>query len=171
MICNLGHEIGLHYDLETYPTDPSAAHEHLSWEVTVLSDLIEQPVKSICMHQPYKGTQDPFLQTDEYINPNDPRYQKNLLYVSDSCRAWRDEKLLTCFGPNPPHRLLLTIHPELWLDGSMGDRIQYLDKILMENGVRQHRDYFDHEVREVWMTHIAPRQHDEREHRKADTSI
>ena len=167
-ICKLGHEIGLHYDLETYPVSPSATREHLAWEVAILSNLVEQPVKSICMHQPHKGTQDPFLEIDDYINPNDPRYHKNLLYVSDSCRAWRDENLLSCFGSTPPQRLLLTTHPELWLDGTLVDRMQYLDKILMENGVRQPRDYFDHEVRRVWMTHPAPRLHNERERRPAN---
>jgi len=165
-IVGLGHEIGLHYDMKTYPLDPHEARCHLDWEVGILSKVVGQLVSTICMHQPHEGQPDPFQEIDDYVHPHDPRYQEGLLYVSDSCRAWRDESLLTCFGPNPPRRLLLSIHPELWLDGTVSDRMQYLDQVLMENGVRQHRDYFDRKVRQVWMTHLAPKLHDERERRK-----
>jgi hypothetical protein len=168
-IRDLGYEIGLHYDMETYPTDPGHARQHLDWEVNILSEVVGEPIRTICMHQPHKGQADPFQEITDYVNPNNPRYREGLLYISDSCRAWRDESLLTCFGPNPPRRLLLTIHPELWLDGTVSDRMQYLDQVLMENGVRQHWDYFDRKVRHIWLTHPAPKLHDEREHRKAST--
>lgn len=162
-IRDLGHEIGLHYDMETYPTDPGQAREHLDWEVRILSEVVGEPIRTTCMHQPHKGQPDPFQEIADYVNPHDPRYREGLLYISDSCRAWRDESLLTCFGPNPPRRLLLNTHPELWLDGTVVDRVMYLDKVLIENGTRQHRDYFDKYVRQVWLNHPAPRLHDERE--------
>ena len=162
-IRDLGHEIGLHYDLKTYPTDPEQARKHLDWEVSILSKVVGQPIHTICMHQPHTGQPDPFQEIDDYVHPRDPRYQEGLLYISDSCRAWRDESLLTCFGSNPPRRLMLTTHPELWLDGTVVDRMTYLDRVLIENGTRQHRDYLDKTVRQVWLNHLAPRLHDERE--------
>lgn len=165
-VIELGHEIGLHYDLETYPVDYSEARKHLDWEIDLLSQVVGQPVNTITMHQPHKGQPDPFRMIDEYVNPHDPRYQKDLLYVSDSCRAWRDEKLLTCFSSKPPRRLLLATHPGLWLDGTIDDRIMYIDKVLIKKGTRQHRDYFDKAVRKVWLTHSAPRFHDEREKKR-----
>ena len=168
-IHSLGHEIGLHYDMETYPIDPEEARKHLDWEVSVLSKVVGQPIRTICMHGPHQGQPDPFQQIDDYVHPHDPRHHKSTLYISDSCRAWRDESLLTCFGPKRPRRLLLTIHPELWLDGTIVDRMQYLDQVLMENGVRQHRDYFDRNVRQVWSTHPAPKLHDERERCQASS--
>jgi len=162
-LIELGHKIGLHYDLETYPGDYIKARKHLDLEVDILSQIVGQSVKTITMHAPYKGQPDPFRMIDEYVNPHDPRYQKDLLYVSDSCRAWRDESLLACFSSNPPRRLLLTIHPELWLDGTIEDRMTYLNEVLIEKGTCQHRNYFDKDVRKVWLTHPAPRLHDERE--------
>jgi hypothetical protein len=42
----------------------------------------------------------------------------------------------------------------------------FLEEQLIINGLRQHRDYFLSTVREVWATHVAPRQHDEREQKK-----
>ena len=165
----LGHEIGLHYDLETYPTDPERARRHLDWEISVLSQVIGQPIRTICMHNLYRGQPDPFQEIDNYFCPHDPRYQRDLLYVSDSCRAWRDESLLTCFGPNPPRYLLLNTHPGLWLDGTIDNRMQYLDRVLLDHCLRQQRDYLDHKIRQVWTTHPAPRLHDERERRKTST--
>jgi hypothetical protein len=39
----------------------------------------------------------------------------------------------------------------------------YLDEVLIKEGTRQHRDYFNKDVRKVWLTHPAPRLHDEQE--------
>lgn len=162
----LGHEIGLHYDLLTYPTDFTQAREHLDWEADILGKIVEAPVRTIAMHEPYKGHPDPFRMLNEYVHPHDPRYQKDLLYVSDSCRAWRDESLLQCVSSTPPHCLMLNTHPELWLDGTVTERLVYLDQVLVEQGIRQHREYFDQDVRQAWLNHSAPRFHDKRERQK-----
>jgi hypothetical protein len=168
-LIELGHEIGLHYDMETYPMEPEQAVKHLNWEVSILSEVVGHPIHTISMHQPHQGYPDPFQEIDDYVHPRDPRYQDGLLYVSDSCRAWRDEKLLACFGPDPPRRLLLLTHPELWQDGTIGDRMQYLDQVLLETAVREKKEYFDKYVRTVWSSHPGPRLHDEREKRYLTT--
>jgi len=161
-LIDMGHEIGLHYDMEAYPLDPADARRHLDWEVGVLSKAVGSPIHTICLHNPYKGQPDPFRQIDEYVNPHDPRCQEELLYVSDSCRAWRDENLLTCFGPNPPRRLLLNTHPELWLDGTVRDRIEYLNGVLTDNILREYRDVLEN-TRNGWLNHPAAKLHDERQ--------
>jgi hypothetical protein len=148
-IRDYGHEIGLHYDLETYPTEPGAARRHLDWEAGILGAIVERPIRTICLHNPHKGQPDPFRELEEYTNPDSASFRQDCLYVSDSCRAWRDENLLSCFGETPPHRVLLNTHPELWLDGGISDRMEYLDKVLRQTGVRQHLDYFDY-VRQIW---------------------
>jgi hypothetical protein len=144
-----GHDIGLHYDLETYPTEPGAARRHLDWEAGILGAIVERPIRTICLHNPHKGQPDHFRELDEYTNPDSSSFRQECLYVSDSCRAWRDENLLSCFGDSPPRRVLLNTHPELWLDGNISDRMEYLDKVLRQTGLRQHLDYFDY-VRQIW---------------------
>src|SRR5205823_7026515 len=57
-IRDLGHEIGLHYDLTTYPQDDAGAREHLAWEARLLSSIVDAPVRCITMHQPYEGRDD-----------------------------------------------------------------------------------------------------------------
>jgi peptidoglycan/xylan/chitin deacetylase (PgdA/CDA1 family) len=169
-IQELGHEIGLHYDLETYPVDLNQARAHLEWEVSVLRTITGSPVHTISMHQPHTGQPDLFRMIDEFVHPHDPRFQEDILYVSDSCRAWRDESLMTCFGLNPPRRLLLTTHPELWLNGDIPDRISYLDQIVMIHGLNQQRDYYDRVVRRLWETYPGANQHDLRESKRGNPS-
>ena len=165
ILCDLaamGHEIGLHYDMEVYPADYNSARAHLDWETSLLADVVGKPVRTIVMHQPHKGQPDPFLSLDEYVHPHDPRYQENLTYISDSCRAWRDESLLECFGSNPPKRLLFATHPELWLSDAVTERMAYL-QVLIENATYPCREYFEKTVRHIWQEHPGPKLHDERE--------
>ena len=58
-ILEAGHEIGLHYDLETYPRARDAARDHLDWEASLLGALTGRPVRTICLHNPHKGEPDP----------------------------------------------------------------------------------------------------------------
>ena len=164
-LVDLGHEIGLHYDLSTYPLDAAAARQHLDWEISLVSRIAGTPVRCISMHQPYEGRDDVFRSGSGYIHPHDPAFGTDLVYVSDSCRAWRDERLLDCLRPDGPRRLLLLTHPELWLDGSITDRTAYLDTVLAPNTAAQQVRFVDHTVRGVWARHPGPPLHDAREAR------
>lgn len=169
-ISGLGHEVGLHYDLETYPSEPEEARAHLNWEANILGKICDTPIRTIVTHLPYKKRPDPFLTIGDYVHPHNPSYLENLVYVSDSCRAWRDESLLNCFGSNPPQRLLLTIHPELWLDGSITDRMVYLERVLIRNAQYQYREFLEKVVRQVWLTHPAVELQNKREHDRAESN-
>ena len=158
-----GHHIGLHYDPQTYPTEVEAAWEHLDHEVIRLSELVESPVRSICMHFPWGGRPDFFRESDRYVHPHAPRYAERVLYISDSCRAWRDESLLRCFGANPPSHVLLNTHPELWLGGAHESRDEFLNGPLLANTVSQHSRYLTDYMAPAWDVHPAPRAHDLRE--------
>lgn len=158
----LGHEIGLHYDASLYPDNREDARAQLADDVRTLERLCGQRIQTISMHEPHRGGGDPFRCCDNYINPHDPRWQTGLLYVSDSCRAWRDESLLQCFSDEPPSRVLLLTHPELWLDGSITDRMVYLREVLLPRATEPHDRYFTREVAAIWGSHAGPKQHDER---------
>lgn len=162
LVCQ-GHRIGLHYDLQTYPWDENEAWERLDREVGVLSDLVEAEVRSICMHFPWEGRDDIFRHTERYVHPHSPRYADEVTYVSDSCRAWRDDTLLRCFSEAPPARLLLNTHPELWLGEAGASREEFALGTLLENTIRQHRAYVVDHMVPAWEVHPAPRLHDERE--------
>ena len=50
----------------------------------------------------------------------------------------------------------LNIHPELWLNGSIKDRINYIDEI-KKNSNFLNDYYLDKEVKHIWTTHEAVR--------------
>lgn len=162
-LVELGHDVGLHYDLSIYPTDPQEAEARLHWAADTLATLVGQPVRTICMHQPGLGGTDPFLEVDPYVHPHHPHFQNEMLYVSDSCRAWRDSSILTALDDGAPDRLLLNTHAELWLDGSISDRLEYLERVVRHNIADQQLSYVDQEVRHLWQTHPGALQHDRRE--------
>lgn len=164
-LTQLGHEIGLHYDLEQYPVDDvEAARSQLEWECDVLSTVCGSPVVSIATHNPALGYPDPFTSTDDFVHPHDPRLVNDLLYVSDSCRARRNEDLLRCFRQQTPNRVLLNTHPELWLAGNVADRTQYLREIVLEGVLNDETDYFA-AIATLWSHHQAPKLDDERTER------
>jgi hypothetical protein len=161
-LVELGHDLGLHYDLTCYPTEPEAAHERLAWEVSVLERASESTVCSICMHQPHTGHPNLFERSERWLNPHDPSLAEGLLYVSDSCRAWRDESLLSALGGDAPQRVMLNTHPELWLDGTITGRERYLEDVVMGHAVAQTERYLDETVRAAWRHHSGARAHDAR---------
>jgi hypothetical protein len=150
-LLGMGHEIGLHYDLECYPRDPEESLSRLKMEISILSDAIGRPVRTIGTHEPFK-LPDPFLTLEGLFHPQDPRFQEGLFFVSDSCRVWRDDSLLRCFGSNPPNRVLMNTHPELWLDGSVHDRSDYLMKVVFSNATHQLRDFMEKRG-PIWKRH------------------
>jgi hypothetical protein len=161
-LTELGHDLGLHYDLTCYPTDIGAASERLAWEVSVLEEVAGTTVQSICMHQPHTGHENLFAGCDRWLNPHDPRLDADLMYVSDSCRAWRDESLLRCLGDEPPRRVMLNTHPELWLDGTIVGRERYLEDVVLHNVAAAQQRYIAETVRAAWRNHSGARAHDAR---------
>jgi len=152
----MGHRLGLHYELTTYPDGESAARERLDREAAWLGEITGVMPRTICMHLPSLHGEDRFCGVDGYVHPHDPRYADGLLYVSDSCRAWRDEELLRCFGENPPPRLLLNTHPELWLGMADEERESFLEGTLLENTLEQPRAFVLETLRSWFDGHPGP---------------
>jgi hypothetical protein len=160
-IIKQGHEIGLHYDLMEYPiTDPEACKKHLSFEITLLETIFNIKIESIVMHQPFTGVPDIFKENSGFKHPHDPQFQKGVVYISDSCRAWRDEKLLTCFTKDAPICLQLNIHPEVWL-GFEEDRIDFLENTLFNNLIDGSKKMLSL-IKDVYLTHDAAKLHNKR---------
>lgn len=110
-ISELGHEIGLHYDLEVYETHNRKVTDMLVQEITLLESIVSQPVVSIARHNSSMQSQcDPMMITG-YINAYDNSLYD--IYVSDSCRAWDIESLSRLLSFKDEKAQLL-IHPFMW---------------------------------------------------------
>lgn len=154
----MGHEIGLHYDLAHYPDDLVLARKRLDSEVAFLQELSGGEVTTIVMHEPSRGHQDFFHDAPSYVNPTYfQRTNHDLLYISDSCRAWRDMSLCEYLsGQSEKSCLMLNTHPEVWLADRYQHRITYLEKTLMPKVLAPTQRFFLEYVREAWETHIGP---------------
>lgn len=159
-IKRLGHEIGLHYDLKNWPANIYDATKKLKNEIEMLESITESKVESIVMHEPFRGGDDFFAIDPSILGLVNPTFfQKNysnLCYVSDSCRAWRDENLLRFMERSLPQKsLMLNTHPELWLATRKKDRINYLESELAPAAMKSIREYYTETVKSVWETHHA----------------
>ncbi len=147
-ISQLGHDVGLHYDLESYDSYRREYSECLESEIMLLESIIKKEVKTISMHNPsIINKEDPFLFTHKFINAYNPKLYD--LYVSDSCRAWYTDDLrkLLELGHN---KVELVIHPFLWSENKV-NRDSVLEKlfreIAMEN-LKRKKEWI-----ELWNSH------------------
>jgi hypothetical protein len=111
----MGHEVGLHYDvrfLQAFPEERSL--ELLEEQARLLGALSGTPVESVALHQPALVGADPLRGRTRFRDAYADRFFREMTYVSDSCRAWRDAtwRMLT-EGPLPS-RFQLVLHPINW---------------------------------------------------------
>ncbi len=113
-LSELGHEIGLHYDLPTYEKRGGDLRGTLETEIALLERLTGNKVFSIAPHNVSTFTgKDPFKNIAKYLNVYAPRFHQN--YVSDSCRAWYPRPLreLLAFKYD---KVQVLVHPFLWTE-------------------------------------------------------
>ena len=71
-------------------------------------------MESIAVHQPALVGEDPLRGRTRFLDAYEDRFFKEMAYVSDSCRAWRDAAWrMLATGPLP-QRLQLVLHPVNW---------------------------------------------------------
>jgi hypothetical protein len=111
-----GHEVGLHYDVNSFAPFPRDQWPRLlRAQATLLGEMAGQEVTSIAMHQPALNGVDPFRDLDlGFLNAYDDRFTRDMAYVSDSCRAWRDDAWEMIRSGVFPPRLQLALHPINW---------------------------------------------------------
>jgi hypothetical protein len=113
----LGHEVGLHYDinfLEAFPR--SRWPELIRTQAMLLGDLSGARVTAIAMHQPGLNGEDPLRATQEYMNAYADRFYREMPYFSDSCRAWWDSAWEMLASGCAPPRFQMALHPINWAE-------------------------------------------------------
>lgn len=114
-LTELGHEVGLHYDARFFAAFPRDEWPRLlNAQAALLGELAGAPVASIAMHQPALHGDDPFRGSGDFLNAYDDRFTREMTYVSDSCRAWRDSGWSMFERGLFPPRLHLLLHPINW---------------------------------------------------------
>jgi hypothetical protein len=159
-IGELGHEVGLHYDLrflQAFPRD--RWEELLDEQARLLGTLSGRPVESLALHQPALVGEDPLRGRTRFLDAYDDRFFKEMAYVSDSCRAWRDSAWRMLTGGPVPDRLQLVLHPLNWgpedrsreaifagIHAGLRARLDQEERDLAEK-VSRHSGVLEHEAR------------------------
>jgi hypothetical protein len=129
-IKELGHEIGLHYDLGVIEKgNKKSPISLLNAQANILGELADCPVKSVAMHHPASSGKDIFRDTN-FINVYDDKFVKEMAYFSDSAMAWRNNFINHLELNNFPPRLQLLIHPVWWLEKGV-TRWEKLDEFVL----------------------------------------
>jgi hypothetical protein len=156
----LGHDIGLHYDVRLLYRFPPSEWPHLvEIQISLLEALSGTRVRAVAMHQPGLNGADPLRHHPQYLNAYDDRFFRDMPYISDSCRAWRDAAWSTLASGTLPRRFQLALHPINW---STADRdraelfqsihtdlvrsIETAGQVLLEQ-IQDHPAVIEHEAR------------------------
>jgi hypothetical protein len=145
-LVDLGHEVGLHYDVRFLDTFPRRDwDELLDAQARLLETLSGQPVVSIAMHQPGLNGEDPFALRMDRLNAYHPRFVRDTTYISDSGRAWRDAAWRILSEGPVPTRLQLCLHPVNWADNdrSRAEIFAAVHRDLVESIDRGHADLME----------------------------
>jgi peptidoglycan/xylan/chitin deacetylase (PgdA/CDA1 family) len=131
-IFDLGHEIGLHYDVKQYECYSPDATLALEMEAHVLENITGEKVRSISCHAPTGPSS--FMKVNGYLDADDPRLRD--IYVHDSGRLWTVKSLSVLLNDHPK-RVQLLIHPCHW-EGKVARRTK-LDDFLLDVLLFLHR--------------------------------
>jgi len=155
-ISKLGHEIGLHYDLEIYDSYNMEHVDILQSEISLLESFLNTKVKSISMHNASMiKTDDLFSSSNKFINAYNPELYD--LYVSDSCRAWDMEDIIRLLNCNY-EKVQLLIHPLLWTE-KCKNREEILECYFRSIG-EENKNYEDRWIT-VWNNSLKVRRYEE----------
>jgi hypothetical protein len=163
-LVELGHELGVHYDLSMYPAhDRMASLEWLRHEAGLLQRITGKLAVTHCMHNPsLTGGEDPLLSAPGFVHPHAAEYKETVSYISDSCRAFRDATLADFLSGRRAGNLLFNTHAELWLDGHQPDRLAYLRDTLFPKVSESMQALYFGLTQSVWESVPSGKAHDAR---------
>ena len=124
-IMNLGHEIGLHFDLSFYKNKTrSEMIKNLKLEKKILSELLGREILVFSFHNPGMGNA---LSIEDYrlggmLNVYAKKIKQSYHYISDSNGYWRYQRLYDLLEKADKKRIQILIHPGMWQKTAMSPR-------------------------------------------------
>jgi len=122
-IASLGHEIGLHYDTRFLSNDMQKSKKQVKNQVLILEDIASSPVKVASPHIPSE-TQKISVNLNELniLNVRGEKILKDVFYISDSGRYWRNGCM--CNHLENQNNIQILTHPIWWVENSRSIREQ-----------------------------------------------
>ena len=90
-IQSLGHELGLHFDEESYPVGTTAETvERILQEKEILANICSCSITTVSMHRPSKAILEADLHISGMVNSYGQTFFHDFKYLSDSRLHWRE---------------------------------------------------------------------------------
>lgn len=144
-IKELGHEIGLHFDVHYYSiSDEKSLIKYLKYEKKILEKFIEGKINVFSFHNTNEFTMN--CKKWKYaglINTYADIFQNKISYCSDSNGYWRFERLSEIIDKRKYDKLQVLTHPELWQAEIMSPR-ERIKQVADINTKRILKIYDDH---------------------------
>ena len=132
LISNLGHEIGLHFDLNVYNTESfSRIRDKFEFEKNILSEISNSQIKIFSLHNPTTIENIKFDKIKYFncLNASSPKILEKFKYCSDSNGYWRFESFEELLKDNAIKKIYVLIHPVWWQKKEYSPRKKILNII------------------------------------------
>ncbi|MFN3656970.1 MAG: hypothetical protein ACK4UO_06920 [Pseudolabrys sp.] len=124
-IAALGHELGLHFDMDAFGEDGVVTEPDFDKRVSLERDVLEAVIgielKSMSFHN-FHINRERLVQRDticNLVNASSVRFMQGFKYVSDSNGIWRYDRLRDVLEQPSFARLHVLTHPEWWTEQPM----------------------------------------------------
>tara|TARA_B100001093_G_C26832549_1_gene1016794 strand:- start:887 stop:1699 length:813 start_codon:yes stop_codon:yes gene_type:complete len=114
-IIKLGHDIGLHYDLELISKYSNNPKKIVMQIIKILEEFYKIKIHAISSHMPMRSKK--ILQLPNIINTYDPKYFQQIKYLSDSNQAWREGDIISNIRKYDKIHLLM--HENCWSENGL----------------------------------------------------
>lgn len=135
-----GGNIGLHFDETQYPiTNENEMKAYVQKEAEVLGDVVGSEIDVVSMHRPSREFLTANMTFPKIINSYNEIYFKEMKYLSDSRRYWR-ENVDEIIEQSMNNRLHILTHPFWYAEGAEADLKQTLKSKILKSSL----EFYDH---------------------------
>jgi len=146
-ILKLGHQIGIHLDVNSQKLTKKSIEEEITRQFRVFEDYFNFSVeKIVSFHRPTRFVLNKNFKSDIFINVYNSQFFSKIKYLSDSRGKWKEGcvcKLLE--SSHSPLNLQVLTHPIWWgrkhrdsnksLAGYLKEKVEYLDESLTQDSL------------------------------------
>ena len=153
-IINMGHSIGLHFDVSFYNNrDKDSIINNIEKEIDLFFRIFDYKIYYVSFHKPlsYLIKQD-FSIDKKFESVYNRKYFKDIKYMSDSCGRWRGPSIIELLKQNKYNKIQLLTHPGLWMENKgvlLKDRINNLVKKRSDDLLSEMRNTVNDDERKI----------------------
>lgn len=145
-IINLGHTIGLHFDLAFYNSkinNQKLLNFYIEEELSFLSKITNSKIYFVSFHQPQAEIlQNQIYLKDRFESVYNKIYFIDIKYISDSTGRWCEASINKFLQESKFDKIQFLSHPALWLTKQKKLKAR-LEKILFERKSRMDQEFKD----------------------------